>query len=63
MDLTTFGVTITIVGMGGTLASLWFLTIENIFMIAVGCGLLYLGIKKEYEYNVFFKQVLWIQFH
>lgn len=27
MDLTTFGVTITIVGMGGTLASLWFLTI------------------------------------
>jgi hypothetical protein len=27
MDLTTFGVTITIVGMGGTLVSLWFLTI------------------------------------
>lgn len=27
MDLITFGVTITIVGMGGTLVSLWFLTI------------------------------------
>jgi Na+-transporting methylmalonyl-CoA/oxaloacetate decarboxylase gamma subunit len=27
MDLTTFGVTIIIVGMGGTLASLWFLTL------------------------------------
>lgn len=27
MDLTTFGVTFTIVGLGGTLVSPWFLTI------------------------------------
>jgi len=50
-------------GFGSLIMGFSLLTIENILMIAVGCGLLYLGIKKEYEYNVFFKQVLRIQFH
>jgi Na+-transporting methylmalonyl-CoA/oxaloacetate decarboxylase beta subunit len=50
-------------GFGSLIMGFSLLTIENILMIAVGCGLLYLGIKKEYEYNVFFKQILRIQFH
>lgn len=36
-------------GFGSLIMGFSLLTIENILMIAVGCGLLYLGIKKEYE--------------
>lgn len=36
-------------GFGSLIMGFGLLTMENILMIALGCGLLYLGIKKEYE--------------
>jgi sodium ion-translocating decarboxylase beta subunit len=36
-------------GLGSLVMGLGLLTIENIIMMAVGCVLLYLGIKKDYE--------------
>ncbi len=36
-------------GFGSLIMGFSLLTVENILMIAVGCGLLYLGIRKDYE--------------
>jgi len=36
-------------GLSSLVMGLGLLTIENIIMMAVGCVLLYLGIKKDYE--------------
>jgi oxaloacetate decarboxylase beta subunit len=36
-------------GLGSLVAGFGLLTIKNVIMIAVGCALLYLGIKKDYE--------------
>jgi oxaloacetate decarboxylase beta subunit len=37
------------VGLGSLLLGFKALTVQNVVMIAVGCGLLYLGIRKDYE--------------
>jgi oxaloacetate decarboxylase beta subunit len=36
-------------GLSGLVMGFGLLTIENIIMMSVGCALLYLGIKKNYE--------------
>jgi oxaloacetate decarboxylase beta subunit len=37
------------IGLGSLVLGLKALTVQNVIMIAVGCGLLYLGISKDYE--------------
>ncbi len=37
------------IGLGSLALGLKALTVQNVIMIAVGCGLLYLGIRKDYE--------------
>jgi oxaloacetate decarboxylase beta subunit len=37
------------IGLGSLVLGLKALTVQNVIMIAVGCGLLYLGIRKDYE--------------